>query len=141
MGFLLRALFVVGVIYVLSPLRADLPDWLTAPAPDAASEVTPVLADVATRAIAETCKADPAACASVAGQTVGALLPKDDAQAAFEALVNDIAAMPNPTLPPEPAPAETGMAKAAPADPKPPSATPAAPLGLTTIPLPPRRKI
>ena len=141
MGFLLRALFVVGVIYVLSPLRAELPDWLTAPSPDAASEVTPVLADVTARAIAETCKADPAACASVAGQAAGALLPEHNAQAAFEALVNSIAAMPNPTLPQEPAPAETGVANAAPAAPKTPAAAPVAPLVLTTIPLPPRRKI
>lgn len=141
MGFLLRALFVVGVIYVLSPLRAELPDWLTAPAPDAASAVTPVLADVTTRAIAETCTADPAACATVAGHAAGVLLPKHDPQAAFEALVNTIAAMPNPTLSPEPAPAETGMAKATPPEPKNPVAAPAAPLGLTIIPLPPRRKI
>ena len=40
MGFLIRALFVVGVIYVLSPLRAELPDWLTHPSPEAAREVT-----------------------------------------------------------------------------------------------------
>jgi hypothetical protein len=31
MGFVIRALFVVGVLYLISPLRAPLPDWLAKP--------------------------------------------------------------------------------------------------------------
>ena len=31
MGFVIRALFVIGVLYLISPLRAALPDWLAKP--------------------------------------------------------------------------------------------------------------
>ena len=31
MGFVIRALFVIGVLYLISPLRASLPDWLAKP--------------------------------------------------------------------------------------------------------------
>lgn len=31
MGFMFRALFVIGVLYLISPLRASLPDWLAKP--------------------------------------------------------------------------------------------------------------
>ena len=47
MGFVIRALFVVGVLYLISPLRAPLPDWLAKPsaasAQVAARTVTPTL--------------------------------------------------------------------------------------------------
>ena len=160
MSFLFRTLFVVGLIYLLSPLRADLPDWLVSPSPEAAREVTPVLAQSAADAVISTCKTHEAACAEIAGQAVAraaqAAAPKSashtqaqvattDAQAAFEALVKQAAAMPAPTAdeatPSIPALIEKPQAQKP--KPAPATATADAPnaLNLTTIPLPPRRKI
>lgn len=143
MGFLLRAFFVVGVIYVLSPLRAELPDWLTSPSPEAAREVTPVLAEAATQAIVSTCKAHEAQCGTVAKHVAGAVVANNDAQAAFEALVKQAASMPMPQTEaeaPPPASISALIEKQSPAKPN-AMAGAQAPLGLTTIPLPPRRKI
>lgn len=143
MSFLLRALFVVGVIYVLSPLRAELPDWLSHPTPEAARAVTPVLADAATNAVTATCKAHEAACASAARHVAGAVVADNDAQAAFEALVRLAASMPMPQPEAAPAPAPTipALIEKQPAQKPRTMVETQAPLGLTIIPLPPRRKI
>lgn len=143
MSFLIRALFVVGVIYVLSPLRAELPDWLTHPSPEAAREMTPVLADAATHAIVSTCKAHEAQCADAAKHVAGAVVANNDAQAAFEALVKQAATMPMPSPEPQnPPPASISALIEKPPVQKPNSVAEAqGPLGLAIIPLPPRRKI
>lgn len=73
MGFLLRTLFVVGLIYMLSPLRADLPEWLINPTPESARDVTPVLAQTTADMVQSTCKTHAAACAHVAGVVAGAV--------------------------------------------------------------------
>lgn len=143
MGFLLRAFFVVGVIYVLSPLRTELPDWLIDPVPEAAREVKPVLAEAAKDALVATCKAHEAGCANAAKHIAGAVVANNDAQAAFEALVKQAAAMPMPqaeTQTPPPA-SITALIEKQPAHKPSPALGAEAPLGLTIIPLPPRRKI
>lgn len=162
MSFLFRTLFVVGLIYLLSPLRADLPDWLVNPSPEAARDVTPVLAQSAANAVISTCKTNEAACAEIAGQALshvtqsqgtkssahgGAQVASNDAQAAFEALVKQAATLPSPVNEAAAAPTIPALIEK-PQAPKPkvPSqatATADAPnaLNLTTIPLPPRRKI
>lgn len=154
-------LFVVGLIYMLSPLRADLPDWLVNTSPDAAHEVTPVLAQSAADAVISTCKTHEAACAELAGQAVSQIakaasgkpagqshtqVATTDAQAAFEALVKQAAALPSPAPEPATAPAPSAAIEkpqAAKPKPAPQTTTADAPnmLNLTTIPLPPRRKI
>ena len=147
MSFLFRTLFVVGLIYMLSPLRAELPDWLISPSPDATGAVTPVLVQNAADAVISTCKNHEAQCANLAKHVAGAVVANNDAQSAFEALVKQAAAMPMPQ--PEQAAAPTLNAliekstpPAAPAPAKPKSVAEAqSPLQLTTIPLPPRRKL
>jgi hypothetical protein len=157
MSFLIRTLFVVGLIYLLSPLRAELPDWLINPSPEAARDVTPVLAQSAAEAVVSTCKNHEAACANVAKHVAGAVVANNDAQSAFEALVKQAAAMPSPA----PSPANDNVLtpnvpalieKTAPIKPKTATTEPKAvtadanaqtphALNLSTIPLPPRRKI
>lgn len=153
MSFLIRTLFVVGLIYLLSPLRAELPDWIVNPSPEAARDVTPVLAQSAAEAVVSTCKHHEATCADLAHKATGkaaALVASNDAQAAFEALVKQAAALPSPVNKAEAAPSLPALIeKTAPVKPKATSATAspephaAAPngLNLSTIPLPPRRKI
>lgn len=150
MSFLFRALFVVGLIYLLSPLRADLPDWLVNPSPEAARDVMPVLAESAADAVASTCQTNQAACASaavaIANKAAGQMAtgaPGHDAQAAFEALVRQAANMPSPAPDTMAAPSiPTLIEKPAATKPKPVIGTETSSLlNLTTIPLPPRRKI
>ena len=141
MSFLLRALFVVGVIYVLSPLRAELPDWLSHPTPEAARAVTPVLAEAATNAVISTCKTHEAQCANAAKHVAGAVVANNDAQAAFEALVKQAASMPMPTPETAPAPSIPTLIEKQPVQKQNTVAEAQMPMGLAIIPLPPRRKI
>jgi len=56
MGFIIRALFVIGVLYLISPMRAALPDWLAKPSShgvEFASTVAPTLAVATAKTVAQ----------------------------------------------------------------------------------------
>jgi hypothetical protein len=62
MGFLFRVLFIVGIIYMISPERPALPEWLANPAAS-----SPTLASVASTAVVT---AGPAMAAALSSQSV-----------------------------------------------------------------------
>jgi len=83
MGFILRALFVIGVLYLISPMRAALPDWLAKPsargtelaaasALAVAKTVTPSPSTVETigRAAIAACKGHEKACLDAAASAL-----------------------------------------------------------------------
>jgi hypothetical protein len=50
MGFVIRSLFVIGVLYLLSPMRAALPEWLAHPTAGRSGQaIAPALASLATK--------------------------------------------------------------------------------------------
>jgi hypothetical protein len=55
MGFIIRALFVIGVLYLISPMRAALPDWLAKPSAHGVEMATaaPTLAVATAKAISQ----------------------------------------------------------------------------------------
>jgi hypothetical protein len=73
MGFLIRALFVIGVLYLVSPLRAPLPEWLATPSAhgvDAASATA--LLSTAAKAAVQPASTVSTAVAPAASATVSA---------------------------------------------------------------------
>jgi len=131
MGFVIRALFVIGVLYLISPLRAALPDWLAKPSagtaqraalPALASAVgsAPLSASVETlgKAAIAACKGREKACIDAAAAT----LKSNEGKASDSGDV--IAALLKDTPLPE-KPRSVALADAAPENP--------------VIPLPPRR--
>jgi hypothetical protein len=84
MGFLFRVLFIVGIIYMISPERPALPDWLANPAAS-----SPTLASVASTAVV------------TAGPAMAAALSSQPVQSAVQTLsktANSLATQPAPTV-------------------------------------------
>jgi len=56
MGFIIRALFVIGVLYLISPMRSALPDWLAKPSAhgvELATAVAPTLAAATAKTVTQ----------------------------------------------------------------------------------------
>ncbi len=117
MGFVIRALFVIGVLYLLSPLRASLPDWLAKPsagpvqlavvpalANTYASTAAPISAGVETlgKAALAACKGHEKACMEAAASALKTVDTKTvdtraiDSGDAIAALLKDIPAPEKP---------------------------------------------
>lgn len=135
MGFIIRALFVIGVLYLISPMRAALPDWLAVPSShgvELATAVAPTLAAATAKTVTQApsavetigraaiaaCKGHEKACLDAAAS---ALKPTDGSDP-LAALLND-----------------TSTDVAAPSKSRPVTLADALP-ETTTIPLPPRRE-
>jgi hypothetical protein len=133
MGFVIRALFVIGVLYLISPLRAALPDWLAKPSagtvqlaalPTLATAVgsAPLSASVENlgKAALAVCKGHEKACMEAASSALKTNEPKSsDTGDAIAALLKETAVPEKPR--------SVAIADAAPESP--------------VIPLPPRRDI
>ena len=132
MGFILRALSIIGVLYLISPMRAALPDWLAkpsartielaaAPALVAATKATTQTAsavETVGKAAIAACKGHEKACMEAAASVLKTNEPKSsDSGDAIAALLKE-------TPVPE-KPRSVAVADAAPESP--------------VIPLPPRR--
>ena len=103
MGFVIRALFVIGVLYLISPLRAALPEWLAKPSagtvqraalPALASAVgaAPVSASVENlgKAALAACKGHEKACIEAAASALKSTDAKSgDSGDAIAALLKD----------------------------------------------------
>ena len=136
MGFVIRALFVIGVLYLISPLRAALPDWLAKssagtvqlaalPALATAATSAPLAASVENlgKAALAACKGHEKACMEAAAGALKANDPKSSNPKSSDA-GDAIAALLKETPVPE-KPRNVAVADAAPENP--------------FIPLPPRR--
>jgi hypothetical protein len=56
MGFIIRALFVISVLYLISPMRAALPDWLARPSAhgiELAAAAAPALAAATAKTVSQ----------------------------------------------------------------------------------------
>jgi hypothetical protein len=101
MGFLFRALFVIGILYLVSPMRAPLPAWLATPSstaielaaapasvvPAAKSSAPAAVATIASigQTVATVCKGHENACADAAASSLKAASSDDP----LAALVKD----------------------------------------------------
>jgi hypothetical protein len=103
MGFLFRALFVIGILYLVSPMRAPLPQWLATPSATAvalasAPSAKPVAASTVTAAVtlgqtvASVCKGHEKACADAAASSLKAAGSDDPLAALMKDALGDLPA-------------------------------------------------
>jgi len=135
MGFIIRALFVIGVLYLISPMRAALPDWLAKPSAhgvELATAVAPTLA----AATAKTVTQAPSAVETIGRAAIAAC--KGHEKACLDAAASAL----KPTDGSDPLAAllnEASNDAAAPSKSRPVTLADALP-DTTAIPLPPRRE-
>ena len=90
MGFLIRFIFIVGLIYVLSPVHPGLPDWVEKSA-TAASIVNSAATSAqqiqsVTQTVVSVCQNHPDVCAKAADMTIPITAPQDELSHLMEEL-------------------------------------------------------
>ena len=133
MGYLFKALMVIGLIYLISPFRAPLPDWLAHPrgmetmgglAMGGATTIKNMAAP-ASKAVAEAaltvCKGREKSCLGLAATALSTNAAAPDAAPSLDSLIEGALASPPEAVKPDPLPAD------------------GAPVFTGPVPLPPRR--
>lgn len=126
MGFLIRFIFAVGFIYVLSPVHPGLPDWVEKSA-TAASIVNSAATSAqqvqsVTQTLTSACENHPEACAKAADITTSISATQDDLNQLMEELPQNSSMNVKPVVEMSNEPESTGSIA-------------------TNVPLPPRRTI